>query len=99
MGDAHVSLGLGAAADELRLSQHLHHRLILLPEPGLGHLAAAHELAPVLGGPEAPGLHCLRQRGVAPLVRELDAGPLLGGQRHALEEEPLDGSSGAGRAT
>ena len=44
---------------------------------------------PGLDHPEAPGLDRLGQGRVGPLVAQVDALARLGGQRHAVVEEPL----------
>ena len=87
--DAEVRLGLGAAADQVGLVEHRDDRPVLVVVPAPGGVLAAQVLTRVLDEPERPGLDILGELSVVPRVAAYDARGNLGGERHALPEEPL----------
>jgi hypothetical protein len=87
--DAHVSLGIGTAADQVGRLQHAHYRGELFGEPAPGDHRAVEELVLVLHEPEPPGLHRLAQLSVRPRINDVDLGVGLRGQRNAGAEDPL----------
>ena len=89
-GDSDVGVGFGAVADQAGLPQRFDDGDELVAEPGLGDLAAVAGLAKPLDQPEPPRFDRLGQlRVAARRFAEADPPALLGGQRHALGEEPF----------
>ncbi len=82
---------------EVRLAQHLDHRQVLLANHASRHLLAAHELPASLHHAEAPGLHALRQAGVAARIARPGCAraPRPGAAR--ARRTAARGSSAAGR--
>ena len=95
VGQAQVGVGLRlVGSHQSRLPQQGQGRLVLVPEPALAHVGPLQRVPQRLHHPEAPRLHPLGQAGVALGPGDLDAGPLLGGERHPFQEVPLVGLEG-----
>lgn len=87
---AHVGLRLGPVADQVRLFEHLGHRLVLLCEPGQRDLFAVHQLAALAHRAKTPGLDALGEGGVLVVgLAHADPRTRLRGQGHPLEEQAL----------